>query len=291
MFGSQAGGRTTGFSDVDAILVISDEIAGDATEMPSLRRCVLAAQRAVIRYQPMQHHGFEIVTPTLLRDASGALALPAVALAETRSLRGHADRCVRPQRPSATCRRRPTSSHTFGSRLRHVAKTSVGVAPIDRDVRVAPDAVRSKSPQGRSEVQFVRRGSRRLRGLVVALRRPQRDSNRVAEDAAAASRDDRIAREKSLGVGRSLASPSRVGASTDLFVSHAAASRRPPCLGPRNGGLSVHLDRCRLTTFPMRKQASISETERAYQEVLPVGGGAPAVRLGPSAAVPKVEVK
>ena len=99
MFGSQAGGRTTGFSDVDAILVISDEIAGDATEMPSLRRCVLAAQRAVIRYQPMQHHGFEIVTPTLLRDASGALALPAVALAETRSLRGHAHRCVRPQRP------------------------------------------------------------------------------------------------------------------------------------------------------------------------------------------------
>jgi hypothetical protein len=88
LFGSQARGRTTGFSDIDAILVVADEVAGEARELSSLRRSILAAQRAVVRYQPMQHHGFEVATPKLLRDASGALALPAVALAATRSLSG-----------------------------------------------------------------------------------------------------------------------------------------------------------------------------------------------------------
>jgi hypothetical protein len=36
----------------------------------------------------MQHHGFEVATPTLLRAASEALALPLSALEETRSLNG-----------------------------------------------------------------------------------------------------------------------------------------------------------------------------------------------------------
>jgi hypothetical protein len=88
LFGSQARGGITGFSDVDAILVVRDEAADDATALRSLRARVLAAQRAVLAYQPMQHHGFEVVTPRLLGDASGALALPAVAVAETRSLNG-----------------------------------------------------------------------------------------------------------------------------------------------------------------------------------------------------------
>jgi hypothetical protein len=88
LFGSQARGSVTGFSDVDAILVISDEAAEDPGALRSLRPRVLAAQRAVLAYQPMQHHGFELATPKLLRAASEALALPAPALVETSSLYG-----------------------------------------------------------------------------------------------------------------------------------------------------------------------------------------------------------
>jgi hypothetical protein len=88
LFGSQARGGTTGFSDVDAILVITDEAAEDARVLESLRPHVLAAQRAVLAYQPMQHHGFEVATPKLVRHADEALALPEVALAEAKSLRG-----------------------------------------------------------------------------------------------------------------------------------------------------------------------------------------------------------
>jgi hypothetical protein len=88
LFGSQARGGTTGFSDVDAFLVIANAAADDPAALRSLRPRVLAAQRAVLAYQPMQHHGFEVVTPKLLCAASEALALPASALQETRSLLG-----------------------------------------------------------------------------------------------------------------------------------------------------------------------------------------------------------
>src|SRR5205823_7548356 len=88
LFGSQARGGTTGFSDVDAILVISDEAAEEPSILRSLRRRVLAAQRAALAHQPMQHHGFELATPMLLRDAGAALGLPRVALDEARSLGG-----------------------------------------------------------------------------------------------------------------------------------------------------------------------------------------------------------
>jgi hypothetical protein len=87
-FGSQARGGLTGFSDVDAILVITDDVAESPEHLQALRPRVLAAQRAVLAYQPMQHHGFEIATAKLLRRGGQALALPAVALAETKSLKG-----------------------------------------------------------------------------------------------------------------------------------------------------------------------------------------------------------
>lgn len=87
LYGSQARGGRTGYSDVDAILVIADEAADEASALRSLRGCVLAAERAVLRYQPMQHHGFDVVTPRLLSMAGG-LDLPAAALAEARSLSG-----------------------------------------------------------------------------------------------------------------------------------------------------------------------------------------------------------
>lgn len=88
VFGSQARSSTTGFSDLDAILVIPDDVADSADSLRTLRPRVLAAQRAVVAHQPMQHHGFEIVTPRLLADAATALALPVEAVAETRSLFG-----------------------------------------------------------------------------------------------------------------------------------------------------------------------------------------------------------
>jgi hypothetical protein len=88
LYGSQARGSVTGYSDVDAILVIEDEVAGRPEALRELRPRVLRAQRHVLGYQPMQHHGFELATPSLLRAAGDALALPAEALAETATLFG-----------------------------------------------------------------------------------------------------------------------------------------------------------------------------------------------------------
>lgn len=88
LFGSQARGGTTGFSDVDAVLVLEDAAAENPATLRSLRRRVLAAQRAVMAYQPMQHHGFEVVTPKLLGDACAALELPPDTVNESRSLGG-----------------------------------------------------------------------------------------------------------------------------------------------------------------------------------------------------------
>jgi hypothetical protein len=90
LFGSQARGGTTGFSDVDAILVIDDASAEDPAALRALRRHVLAAQRSVVGHQPMQHHGFEVATPKLLHRANRALAMPVAALRDTRSLMGTA---------------------------------------------------------------------------------------------------------------------------------------------------------------------------------------------------------
>jgi len=89
IYGSQARGGVTGYSDVDAILVIDDEAARRPEALRELRPRVLRAQRHVLEYQPMQHHGFELATPSLLQVAGGALALPAEALAETATLFGH----------------------------------------------------------------------------------------------------------------------------------------------------------------------------------------------------------
>lgn len=118
VFGSQARGGTTGFSDLDAILVIPDRIAHDPLLLRAFRRHVLAAQRAVLAYQPMQHHGFEIVTPRLLDDAATALALPAEAVGESRSLFG---------RPVDARFVEPGPGRAAG--LRHLAS---GLACVDR---------------------------------------------------------------------------------------------------------------------------------------------------------------
>jgi hypothetical protein len=100
LFGSQARGGTTAFSDVDAVLVIEDAAAEQPGMLRKLRRRVLQAQRAVVSHQPMQHHGFELATPKLLREANNALAMPAVAFAESRSLMGNpVDATFTPDQP------------------------------------------------------------------------------------------------------------------------------------------------------------------------------------------------
>ena len=88
VFGSQARGSATGFSDLDAVLVIQDRIAEDPPALRALRGRVLTAQRAVLAHQPMQHHGFEVVTPRLLGRAERSLAMPSEAMAKSRSLLG-----------------------------------------------------------------------------------------------------------------------------------------------------------------------------------------------------------
>jgi hypothetical protein len=87
MFGSQSRRSTTGFSDVDAVLVIADRAACEPRRLRDLRSRVISAQRAVLAYQPMQHHGFEVVTVSMLGRLAEALELPAVALEEVASLK------------------------------------------------------------------------------------------------------------------------------------------------------------------------------------------------------------
>jgi hypothetical protein len=103
LFGSQAGGGLTGFSDVDALLVIDDEVAENAELLKALRPPVLAAQRAVIAYQPMQHHAFEVATPKLLGKAGESLGMPWVAFDGAQSLLGvGAEASFFPEPPEST---------------------------------------------------------------------------------------------------------------------------------------------------------------------------------------------
>ena len=88
LFGSQARGGTTGFSDVDALLIIEDALVEEPGRLRALRPRVLAAERAILRHQPMQHHELEVVTPKLLQFAHSSLGLPPQALSDTRSLFG-----------------------------------------------------------------------------------------------------------------------------------------------------------------------------------------------------------
>jgi hypothetical protein len=92
VYGSIARGSTTGYSDVDAILVIQDECALDRSRLRELRGRVLAAERAVIAYQPLQHHGLQVATPGLLTRASAALGIPSQTLSSAVSRFGRSVR-------------------------------------------------------------------------------------------------------------------------------------------------------------------------------------------------------
>ena len=107
VYGSQARGTTIGFSDFDGLLVINDAAAENPDVLRSLRRSVLEAQRGVLAFQPMQHHGFEVVTPKLLLLADAAVEPPREAFAETRSLIGrHVEMCLTDSAKPANAQRR-----------------------------------------------------------------------------------------------------------------------------------------------------------------------------------------
>lgn len=106
IFGSQARHSITPYSDVDAILVVTDETAQSPGALRALRPRTLRAQRHVLEYQPMQHHAFEVVTPRLLRAAEPALQLPSTAVAQTAALFGRSVSAIfTPTRPDDARRR------------------------------------------------------------------------------------------------------------------------------------------------------------------------------------------
>lgn len=88
VFGSAARGNRTGFSDLDAILVIRDRGASSSSRLKALRAHILAAQRSVLLFQPMQHHSFLVVPESLMGCLDTATGLPQEALTETRGLFG-----------------------------------------------------------------------------------------------------------------------------------------------------------------------------------------------------------
>jgi hypothetical protein len=88
VFGSACHDQMTGFSDLDAILVMEDRVADSEHSLEALRPRVLEAQRAVLAYQPMQHHAFLVATPRLLGHGLTILDLPAQALTGCSSLLG-----------------------------------------------------------------------------------------------------------------------------------------------------------------------------------------------------------
>jgi hypothetical protein len=104
VFGSLARGSTTGFSDVDAVLIVEDDHVRETSRLRRLRRHALAAGRSVLAYQPMQHHGFIVATPQLLAHPA-TLGLPREALETTASLHGKShDATVRADNPVAAFR-------------------------------------------------------------------------------------------------------------------------------------------------------------------------------------------
>jgi nucleotidyltransferase-like protein len=117
LLGSIARGSTTGYSDVDAILIVSDDVPKSRRSLTLLRSRVLEAGRAVLAYQPLQHHGFLVATPSLLRDASSALRLPAEAVEQTVSLFGRST-------PAAFGEHWRDSASTFGALARSLLTTS-----------------------------------------------------------------------------------------------------------------------------------------------------------------------
>ena len=78
----QARGATTGFSDVDAVLVVDDETADSPDKLRGLRATCSRHSARCSPISPMQHHGFEVGTTRLSGGGQRSARAAAPALAE-----------------------------------------------------------------------------------------------------------------------------------------------------------------------------------------------------------------
>lgn len=85
LHGSLATADFTPYSDVDALLVVRDEVLQDEVVYRQVKTAVLAALRHIFLFDPLQHHGFFVATPHTLA-AWPAAYLPAAALIHARPL-------------------------------------------------------------------------------------------------------------------------------------------------------------------------------------------------------------
>ncbi|MFM7217726.1 MAG: hypothetical protein ACKO1U_06885 [Bacteroidota bacterium] len=85
--GSQADGHTTGYSDLDALVILSDEVFTDTRRLARVARQLSAARKFMFLIDPLQHHGWFVMTA---RDLSAypENVLPFSALADARVLLG-----------------------------------------------------------------------------------------------------------------------------------------------------------------------------------------------------------
>ncbi|MFM9052859.1 MAG: hypothetical protein ACKOKF_11170 [Bacteroidota bacterium] len=94
LHGSQADGRVTGYSDVDALVILRDSIFDDPESLVKVARQLCLAKKYMYRIDPLQHHGWFVLTERDLSCFPEAV-LPLEALAEARRLTGEAHLRIR----------------------------------------------------------------------------------------------------------------------------------------------------------------------------------------------------
>jgi hypothetical protein len=85
LHGSLATQDYTGYSDVDALIVLRDEAVQNPRTYRRVRAAVLRALRSILVFDPLQHHGFFVGTESLL-DQWPSDYLPGAALQHARPL-------------------------------------------------------------------------------------------------------------------------------------------------------------------------------------------------------------
>lgn len=87
LHGSRSDGRTTGYSDVDALVILKDELFGDPDELMRVSHRLSIARRFMYVIDPLQHHGWFVMTE---RDLScfPERVLPLEVLSDSKVLLG-----------------------------------------------------------------------------------------------------------------------------------------------------------------------------------------------------------
>jgi hypothetical protein len=85
LHGSLATDDYTGYSDVDALIVVRDAVVHEDAMFRRVRAAIRAALRAVLLFDPLQHHGFFVGVESGLQSWPSSY-LPAAALQYARCL-------------------------------------------------------------------------------------------------------------------------------------------------------------------------------------------------------------